>query len=362
MPELRPNADYAVAQEPINQALPERDSGSFHPFWNWKTFLSLVLTAGLLAFLASHIDSAALWQDLAGANTVYLTLGLLAHYATYPIRGLRWRRTLGDLGKETPASRFGLIVFFYNAVDNVLPAKLGDLYAAHLARLNFRIRRSSALGSLVFLRLIDVWIVLSLATASAWYVFSAHLPADVTWVLGGGLLLAIAVSAVLLTMLILGKTTPDWIPERVAEMIDDFHKTLWPDRKDRPAIVLLTITIWALETLWMFCLVRAFGVELSFWGLIFLTQAPLLASAFPLTPSGAGAVEITMFGCLRLLGVPSPLAISITVINRVIDYWLHIGLGGLTWALRKPLGLHTLRELDTLAPLRAYPTKLNGQD
>jgi uncharacterized protein (TIRG00374 family) len=347
------------AAEPRLQALQDPSLGSL---WRWQTLLSLIVTLGLLAFLASYIDFDALWQDIAGANISYLLLGSAAHYATYPVRGQRWRKALGSRVVNIPVARLGLIVFFYNAVDNILPAKLGDLYAAHLARLNFRIRRSSALGSLVFLRLVDVWIVLSLAGISAWFVFSSKLPSSVTWVLGGGALLALAVSAALVTMLILGKSMPHWIPGPMAEMISEFRLTLWPARCDRPAIALLTVVIWVLETLWMFWLVKAFGVELTFWGLIFLTQAPLLASAFPLTPSGAGAVEVTLFGCLVLLGVPSALAVTITVVNRAIDYWLHIALGALIWAMRNPLGLYSLRERDKLLPLPDHPSNPEGKD
>jgi uncharacterized membrane protein YbhN (UPF0104 family) len=64
-----------------------------------------------------------------------------------------------------------------------------------------------------------------------------------------------------------------------------------------------------------------------------------------LTPSGAGVVELTFFGCLRVLGVASPLAASFTVLNRFFDYWLHIVLGLVTWAMRKKLNLRTWREV-----------------
>jgi len=312
--------------------------------WRWQTFLSLALTAALLVFLAAQVDFALLWRDLANCDKGYVLLGLLAHYATYPVRGLRWRRSLGRLTREVPARKFGLIVFFYNAVDNVVPAKLGDIYAAHMARINFRIRRSSALGSIVFLRLIDAWIVFLLAGVSSWFVFAAHLPDSVTWVLGGGLLLALIVSGALIFMLLLRRSTPTWVPQPMTEMIEAFHGTMWPAARDRGPILALTALIWFLETLWIYYLVTAFGVNLSLPQLVFLTQIPLLASAFPLTPSGAGAVEITLFGCLQLLAVPASMATSITVLNRVIDYWLHIGLGALMWIFRAPLGIHTLRE------------------
>jgi uncharacterized protein (TIRG00374 family) len=335
----------AVAPKPI-----EDDSKPFPSLWRWETFLSLGFTGALLGFLAMQVDFESLWHDLAQSDKSYVMLGMLAHYATYPVRGLRWRRSLGTLVEGIPATTFGIIVFFYNAVDNVVPAKLGDLYAAHLARLNFRIRRSSALGSIVFLRLIDAWIVFLLAGVSAWFVFAEHLPETVAWVLGGGLALALIVTLASIAVLLLRHATPTWMPDRINEMIKAFHDTMWPARKDWGPIMAYTAIIWSLETLWIYSLLTAFGVSLSLPELIFVTQIPLLASAFPLTPSGAGAVEITFYGCMKLLAVPASLAASITVLNRVIDYWLHSVLGALVWVFRGPLGIYSLRERHALEP------------
>ena len=74
---------------------------------------------------------------------------------------------------------------------------------------------------------------------------------------------------------------------------------------------------------------------------------PVLASAFPLTPSGAGVVEVTLYTCLRLVSVGSPVAVSLTVANRLIDYWFHIILGLFTWFVRRFIGLRTWREPPT---------------
>ncbi len=43
--------------------------------------------------------------------------------------------------------------------------------------------------------------------------------------------------------------------------------------------------------------------------------------------------------------MPAPLAVSITVMIRLIDYWLHIALGAVLWALRSHVGLRTWRDL-----------------
>jgi hypothetical protein len=52
-----------------------------------------------------------------------------------------------------------------------------------------------------------------------------------------------------------------------------------------------------------------------------------------------------------VVGISIPIAGSLTVINRFIDYWLHIGLGVLTWALRRIVGLRTWRDM----PLEDLP-------
>lgn len=334
----------------IHSARPGEEEASditrqaYPSLWRWQTFLSLGFTIALLGFLAAQLDLDTVRADLASCDKSLVLLGLLAHYSTYYLKGLRWKLSLGDMTRDTQARNFALIMLFFNAVDNLVPGKLADLYAAHLARINFRIRRSAALGSLVFQRLLDAWVVFALAGLSSWALFSDHLPTSVVWVLGGGLLLALAVTGAMVFMILMRHSSPRWVPQPVREMIEAFNDTLWPARRDWGPVLLLTLLVWTMETLWIFCLVSAFDVSLSLPELVFLTQIPLLASAFPLTPSGAGAVEITLFGCLKLCAVPASLAASITVLNRVIDYWLHIALGALIWLFRKPLGLYTLRE------------------
>jgi uncharacterized protein (TIRG00374 family) len=87
--------------------------------------------------------------------------------------------------------------------------------------------------------------------------------------------------------------------------------------------------------------------------IIFLTMIPLLASAFPFTPSGTGVVELTLFSCLRLVGITSPVAASITVVNRFVDYWLHIGLGLVVFSIRRTLNLHSWLEVPMVSDERS---------
>ncbi len=313
--------------------------------WSWPTYLSIAIAMGILASAAAMVDMQQIWRQIASCDKRFVALGALAHYATYLVRGMRWRRCLAHLPVSAGNGKFALLVFFYNFVDNLVPAKLGDVYAAHLARINFRIRRSAALGSIIFLRMIDAWIILVLASGASWMLFAARLPRAVIWSLVGGGILAVGATSIILVFLLFKKTLPGWVPGKIQQMIQAFQSAMWPEIGQLMPIGVLTVLIWVLETLWIFCLLLAFDLQPGAAEAVFLTMIPLLASAFPITPSGAGVVEITLYSCLKVVGVSSPVAGSLTVINRLLDYWLHIGLGVLVWALRHGIGLRTWRDV-----------------
>jgi uncharacterized protein (TIRG00374 family) len=312
--------------------------------WGWHTFISGAGTLIIFGVLAAFVDWQSVWREFLRSHKGYIFLGMACHYLTYPVRGLRWRRGLVHLPICGSWAQFGIIVFFYNFVDNLVPGKLGDLYAAHLARINFGIRRSAAIGSIVFLRMLDAWIVLALAMLASFAMLSGRLPYSVRWALIGGGIIAFAATVTLLTFLILNRSLPRWIPEKIKPMIQAFNTGMWPRTRELPAILGLSAVIWGLETFWIFFLLIGFDQVLNSSEILFLTMVPLLASAFPFTPSGAGVVEVTLYNCLRIVGLTSPLAGSITVLNRFIDYWLHIALGGVVWTMRRRLKLRTWHE------------------
>ncbi len=312
--------------------------------WGWQTLLSGLAALSILAFLAARIDWPDTWGRFLASHKGLVLLGAACHYLTYPVRGARWRLCLDHLPLRRAGAGFGLVVFFQNFVDNVVPAKLGDVYGAHLARINFGVRRSEAIGSIVFQRMIDSWIVLFLSVLASWTVLSHQLPSTIQWVFLGGALIAVLCSAVMAGFFFLDRAAPQWLPEKVADLISAFRKGMWPRREKLPAVLVTTALIWVLETLWVFLLVYGFGMRLGPGEALFLTMVPLLATAFPLTPSGAGVVELTLYSCLRLAGLDPTLAGSVTLLNRFLDYWCHIGAGIVIWLFRYRLRLHTWRE------------------
>jgi uncharacterized protein (TIRG00374 family) len=81
---------------------------------------------------------------------------------------------------------------------------------------------------------------------------------------------------------------------------------------------------------------QAFGIELSFSGaLLAYTFGNIAATLIP-TPGGIGAVEAGVYAGLVLVGVEGPDATLITLLYRLITYWIPILPGYyFFWSLRK---------------------------
>jgi uncharacterized membrane protein YbhN (UPF0104 family) len=171
--------------------------------WCWPTVVSLAITLVILLGLGAMLDIQEIWRQVVACDKRLMVLGGLAHYMTYVVRGYRWQRCLTQVSSPGQWRMFGLLIFFANGVDNVVPGKLADVYAAHLARINCGVQRATALGALVFLRMVDAWVVLLLAALASWWLFALRLPRAVLWSLLLGMCVAGGVTLVLLVCVLL---------------------------------------------------------------------------------------------------------------------------------------------------------------
>src|SRR5215212_1312222 len=84
----------------------------------------------------------------------WLSVAVLVYLCAYPFRALRWR---GILRKQKAISFEGVLVptFIGYMVNNILPARAGEIYRAHLLGRRAQMSRSGAVGSIVVERTFD---------------------------------------------------------------------------------------------------------------------------------------------------------------------------------------------------------------
>src|SRR5258708_39819910 len=110
---------------------------------NWRTIVPLVIVIVALVYFAkkANINPQQTWAAIRTANVYLLLAALSIYYLSFPIRTLRWRLLLQNVG-YTKANGVALpkfwklleIIYISWFANVIVPAKLGHLYRAYLLR------------------------------------------------------------------------------------------------------------------------------------------------------------------------------------------------------------------------------------
>src|ERR671936_810193 len=171
-------------------------------FFNLRTLVSFALGFAIIVFLFTRvqIDVGAILDRVRQSNPFLLLAAFLVFYATFPVRAVRWRRLLRNVGLHDSA-RFDLpsvpglaeIVFLSWFANCVVPAKLGDAYRAYLLKLNAGVSFSTTIGTILAERIIDVVVLFLLMLAATGLSFGRAVPGEVLVLMQLGLGLVVLV-------------------------------------------------------------------------------------------------------------------------------------------------------------------------
>ncbi len=318
-----------------------------------RTWISFAVAAAIVVFMLRglNIDVATTWAYVRTANPWLLAVGFLAFYLTFPLRSLRWRLLLDNAGVTTPADRatwaslpalmeYIMLSWFANCL---VPAKLGDAYRGYLLKRNGHVSFSASFGTIFAERLLDMLGLFIFLVISGWFVFGVHLPPAAQLIFAGGLLLAGVVVGGLAGMRWLSPHLRRFIPARVLAKYLPFEAAALRSFRPRvlPQLIGLTGLVWLLEGMRLFFVIRALGADqlgLTLPVVIFTALASSLLTVVPLTPAGLGLVEGTVTTVLALflpggaqLAASRSLALAITVLDRLINFWSIIIVGFFTY-------------------------------
>ena len=151
---------------------------------NWRTIGS-VLFGLLLLYLLSRVifgddfDWGEVVRLVGQADPGFLVLAFLAYYATFPLRGFRWRYVLERSGMSVRLRDATEILFLSWFVNCLVPAKLGDLYRAYLLRGNFGASISRTVGTVFIERIADIIVIATLALSAGYWSFRGRSRPDI---------------------------------------------------------------------------------------------------------------------------------------------------------------------------------------
>lgn len=308
---------------------------------NWRTLVPLALVLGLLAYTAQklQINPGQTWAAIRNANILYFLAAFLTYYLSFPIRTLRWRLLLENVGytgakkgeetRERGGRLPGLlklleIVYISWFANAIVPAKLGDLYRAYLLRQEADVSATRTFGTILAERLLDLSVLLLLFLAAILISLRKNLPVFLSTGLYATLAIVILGIAALFLLRLLRARIRRFIPQRFQSHYDHLQEGTLGSFKRIPLLGFLTVAVWLCEAGRFFFV--ALSLHLIAGNLLHIAAAAMfialgeaLLTIVPFTSGGIGLVEGGMIGMLALFVSSRNLGAAAVLLDRTIS-------------------------------------------
>ena len=332
---------------------------------NVRTIGSLLFGLLLLFFLfrvifGEDFDWGEVLSLIGDADPTFLLLAFIAYYATFPLRGYRWKYVLRKTGTEVRFKDATEILYLSWFVNCLVPAKLGDLYRAYLLRANNGASLSRTVGTVFVERIADIIIIALLALTAGFWSFRGRSRPEIDLIFVIGFIVAVALTIMLVVLRFGGAHLERFMPARLGQYWSRFHEgsTAALGVRSLPIILVITVFIWLLEGARLYFVIRALAlpeVGLGISASVFVALAAALLTAIPLTPAGFGFVEAGIIGVLALYGVPSEPATAVALLDRALSIGTVILFGGILYAFSPKI-----RRAHGTGPARTQPQSPPG--
>lgn len=270
------------------------------------------------------------WQEMFAHITQGKILWLLAAVIltvfSYVLRTIRWEHFFPNNKLAFIDAYKVLILGFF--MNNILPARAGELVRAHLGSKISGKKRTLVLATIASERLVD-GLMLSIFFIAFALFSHTHVSRSVTYVALLFFIAALTIMAVLffkesvfkIVSFFCGKANSR-ITDYAADRFQIFINGLSPmfSLKRLPYIGGLSFLVWLTELFVYYSVSLAFNSPLSFMGCILFMVAVNFSSLIPAAPGGIGVIEAVASVILVGIGLDKELALSMVISQHLIQF------------------------------------------
>ncbi len=305
---------------------------------NWKVFLGVIVSITFLYIAFVDFKWNTFFNALKSVNFPLVFLSSVVIGCMLIIRGYRWSLFLKPVKKIRTIPLFWSTAIGFG-VNNVLPARLGEVARAYSIHKKENIAFGAAFGTIVVERLYDVFSVLALFVGCLLFM---EFP-DVTNKLLGrsqgevAAFLCAMVSVLLFAILLLKTRTeimlkiagiflyplPKRWTEKIKELIRNFISGLTQTTHPIEAawIVIISLGLWVISSFTIWLIIFACGYNLGPASTITVLMSLVFAVSIPAAPGYAGTYHVFCQQALILVGVDDPdVALSIATVVHAANY------------------------------------------
>lgn len=334
---------------------------------DWRGLLGIALSVFFLWFTLRGVHLREVWEILRSSNLALWALCTLTATAIFPLRARRWQAILAPAHGRLPVRPLWHATAIGMMVNNVIPARAGELARAFaLTRERREVRFTAAFASLAVDRLFDGVVVLTLMLLAT---LDPRFPADAT--VFGATAGSIAATAgmflgavlVVLYALALAPATFIGLAERMVAMVwagaapkvrhllEGFVAGLGVLKDPRLALEVLwwTLLHWLTNALAFYFGFLALDIAAPVSATLFLQGLIAIGVALPSSPGFFGLFELAGKAGLALYAVPDAAAVSWAIGFHLLSF-VPITVIGAWYFTRLNLHLSDLAEAKAEAP------------
>lgn len=329
---------------------------------DWKAILGIGVSGLLLWWVFRGEDFGAIWGEIQQARWGLLLAAVAVATFGFAIRAARWGILLRPIVPGIPfRPRFEATCIGF-AINNVLPARIGEFARAYAISRMTPVSASGAFGSLVVERVLDGVAILGLlVVAVLWPTF----PADATvagqpigaLVRGVALLIGVLLGILVLLILYPGpviaaveRISHRVLPESAARLLVDTLRAFLSGLGVLQDIRLLgqalawSFGFWAWHSLSFWLGFRAFGIELDYAAALFVNAVIAAGVSVPSAPGFIGTFHAAAkVGLVDVYGVPEDPTLAFAV-GYHLGGFIPVTAMGLFFAWRLGLSLEDVEQ------------------
>jgi hypothetical protein len=248
------------------------------------------------------------------------------------VRSSRWKLLLKQDTSLSSGFVLKALVIGY-MINNILPAKVGELARMEYIKRKKGIGRVFLLGTIFLERFIDVLIVIVLFCISMLFVENNEIILfQNRWII---LLISLFLIAAVISIfqsdrikkIVLKLPAP--VRGKIISLLDSFEKATGFVRNKNLlfSVTGLSLITWGLTLLNCFVISRGLNIDLPLHGYLFVIAAGVLGVVIPSTSGGLGVFHAITTGALILFDITPAKALAYSIIAHAFDFFPPIVLG-----------------------------------
>ena len=344
------------------------------PYANRRTGTVVGVLLSVLAFalMFVYIDVDAFVEAVRNADPGLVAAGAVVYLLSWPLRGLRYRDILGELGYQENTWFLTGAVFISQTGNLVIPARAGDAIRAYVVKARRNIPYTTGFASLTVERVYDLLTITVLAggVLVALAVLSPDTVTELASTAAGeglsgeqsqAVQQAVVVASVVGALAILGVAVIVWSArsdtnyarqlvewasddsyvEYVASAFEQFVGDVQRGAADPRAFARIgttSVVIWTIDVATALLVFLAFDLDVALVSLLavgfFAVSVGNLAKVIPGPPGGIGIYEAAFAAIVEtLLPVPFGLALGVAIVDHIVKNVVTVAGGAvsMTW-------------------------------